>query len=103
LSIALAHAEKYASLSRATNLVSNFSGVARLRVWGSDQSNYSRVELLAESAPVENQAWRTTEFKMRPKKHDYQYLILEAYYETSDEDAYNGNLLIDNCELFQLR
>lgn len=103
LTAGVAHSEKYTFTSRATGIPENFTGIARLRIWGGTESNCSRVELLAESPLIDNQQWKTVELKFKPQKHDYPYLILEAYYDSPEGDPYNGNLLIDNCNLYILR
>lgn len=64
-----------------------------LRIYGGS-SLCDKAELLAESERIDNTNWISYQFDFHPTK-DYKFIILEAYYDTSKEFPYNGNLLLD--------
>lgn len=93
-SIYLARAKDYKSLSRVTLQEENFDKPTVLRIWGSN-NRLEGEQLLAESIPIQHTNWQQYTFEFIPEK-DWEYFILEAYYE-SNSLAYDGNLLLDKC------
>ena len=79
----------------------NFSTPTVLRIYGSNsmcyiESGENEIELLAESAPVANTTWQQNVFMISPS-NSYQYLTLEAFYQTPTTEAYLGHILLDNA------
>jgi hypothetical protein len=94
-SIHLARSESYQSFSKRTREEIAFTEAAVLRIWGGNSANH-RGQLLAESLPVEHTDWEEYTFEFEPTE-DWEYFILEAFFEAEDGFVYNGNLLLDNC------
>ena len=94
-SIWLARSRSYVSPSRLTEELTNYTTPTVLRVWGGN-SACDRVQLLAESKPVDNNEWKKYQFQFKPDQ-DFKYIMLEAFYETPVLFPYNGNLLLDNA------
>ncbi len=99
-SIYLQQAPLYQSLSKATDMMSNYDTPAKLRIWGG-LSYCNRGEIIAESAPVKNKEWLQYNFRFEPKK-DHAFIVLEAYYKTPLLFPYNGNILLDLAGKIQL-
>jgi hypothetical protein len=97
-SVAVAHSENYASLSKATGKSTSFNVPVKLRVWGGNE--YCELaEELGETEPVSNTDWSVINLKMTPKKDSYRFLTLEVYYNALNKFPYNGNMLLDDCKL----
>jgi hypothetical protein len=94
-SAALARSDLYISLSRATGQQTNFSDACVLQIIGTNTKN-KQSELLAETTPVEHTGWKNYRFQLRPQSGDYDYLQLKVFYVVGSNEAYNGNILIDN-------
>lgn len=94
ISLYLAAFEEYISASKLTGRISNYNAPTVLRIWG---GNYScdQGQLLAESQPVNHSDWEKYTFRLEPEA-DYQYIMLEAYYDVPVLIPTNGNLLVDN-------
>ncbi len=72
----------------------DFTTPAVLRVWGG--SGYCGPEqLLGESKPVDHSEWREYVFQFEPND-DYDFIMLEAFYQTPVLFPYNGHVLVDN-------
>ncbi len=98
-SIGLVQSKTYLSATKKSrDKELNFTQPAVLRVWGG-KSPCDSQELLAESAPVDNNAWENYEFIVRPQDN-YTYLTLEAYWVTPLVITYNGHICIDNASHF---
>lgn len=95
ITIHLARAEKYVSLSRMTSDTTNYSTPVVLRIWGGS-TLCQELEPLAESAAVKNHSWQIYSFKMKPKRA-IQYLTFAAFYKTPTLMPYCGNLLVDGA------
>jgi hypothetical protein len=95
-SVFLARAELYLSISNRTNEQANYSTPAILRIWGGN-TFCERGELLAQSKLVEHTDWEAHKFEVKPRKSNWDYILLEAFYKTPVLEPYNGNILIDNC------
>ncbi len=94
-SIHLAWSDIYESYTRRKMEKENFDGQAVLRIWGGNESGH-RGQMLAESVPVTHTDWQEYTFEFEPIE-EWDYLILEAFFEDENGFAYNGNLLMDNC------
>lgn len=94
-SIWLARSPSYVSLSHMTRQPTNYTTPTVLRIWGG-KSVCDRSSLLAESVPVRNHSWEEYHFQFNPSA-DYDFIMLEVYYETPVLFPYNGNLLLDNA------
>lgn len=97
-SIHLARSNTYESLSRVEERNVFYNIPIKLRIWGSKTQcgRQSEDDLLAESGLVINTRWLVSSFHMEPKK-EYDYIILEAFYNTPTPFPYNGNILVDNA------
>jgi outer membrane protein OmpA-like peptidoglycan-associated protein len=95
-SISLAKAALYVSMSKSTMKDENFKEPIILRIYGGN-THCDKAELLAETAPITNIAWKKYDFKFNPKKGNHNYIFLEAYYKKGAFFPYNGNILIDNA------
>lgn len=73
----------------------NFATPIKLRIWGGN-GYCKKEELLAESPLISNTDWLNFVFTLRPE-NELNYITLEAYYETPNVIAYNGNILLDNA------
>lgn len=93
-SIWLARSPSYVSLSHMTGQPTNYTTPTVLRIWGG-KSLCDRSSLLAESPAVRNHSWEEYHFQFNPSS-DYEFIMLEVYYETPVLFPYNGNLLLDN-------
>ncbi|MCH2022580.1 MAG: OmpA family protein [Saprospiraceae bacterium] len=83
------------------NQPTNFNKGLIIRIWGGN--NFcDRSELLDEiKKPIEHLDWKNYKFEFTPKKDDYSFICIEAYYKTPTFNYYNGNVLIDNAsEIF---
>ncbi len=94
LSLYLCRSDKYVSLSRAANEISNYTVPAILQIWGGNKE-CERSQLLASTEPVNSFEWQYYELILKPAA-DFTYLTVEAYYDPFQlSGPYNGNILID--------
>lgn len=109
-SMQLCRSETYSSPNRMKSPAINSQGVrffyedflqpVCLRIWAGSKS-CEKVELLAESQPIENHEWQQSTFRLKPAK-THEFILLEAFYNWGDEkECYNGHLLIDNLSNIQ--
>ena len=91
----LARSESYLSNTRDDTIKVQFTEPARLRIWGGN-SYCDKKELLSETKLIEHTEWRGYWLKLKPNSN-YSFIMLEAFYNSSNTIPYNGNLLIDNC------
>ncbi len=69
---------------------------AILRIWGG-AGVCNKAELLDETTIVTNtDRWIGTTFNLNPKQA-HNYIVIEAYYNSTSAFKYNGNILIDNA------
>lgn len=94
-SIWLALPQQYLSISRQTNLPTDYSQPTILRIWGGHLNCDTR-ELLAVSEPVYHPDWKEYRFVLQPQDN-YSVLILEAFYDPNRLDPYCGSLLLDHA------
>ncbi len=74
----------------------NFVTPIKLRIWaGNDMCH--KEELIGETGLVTNNEWERYYVKISPKRGNYKYIFLEAYYDTPNLFAYNGNVLVDDA------
>ena len=95
-SIYMTRSMEYVSptMTGAHNLIP-FTTPALLQIWGGDVYCHQK-ELLATSQLVENTEWQRFDFELMPKSN-ISFLQLEAYYKTSSNLTYNGNILLDKA------
>ena len=96
LQLSLARSDKLSSMSRRTDELANYNTPARLIVWGGTGLCETK-EILFETPLIEHTDWQSYTLALNPKEGSYTHVMFQAYYETQVEEAYNGNLLIDNC------
>ena len=95
-SVDLCRAELYLSLSRTTGEEVNYATPAKIRVWGG--TGYcDKGEMLYETPLITTTRWLTYTFRLTPKKSNYTYILIEAYFKTPTLFPYNGNILLDNA------
>jgi hypothetical protein len=76
-----------------SNIYSGYNQTIKLRIYlGTDQC--SKDQLIFESPSINHMNWKTFDFKFYPDKN-YEYIILEAFYQ-EDTFSHKGNILIDN-------
>jgi outer membrane protein OmpA-like peptidoglycan-associated protein len=91
----LSRAEEYTS-GRANNPTEvSFGSAVQVRVWGGN-GFCQRSELLYTSPYVTNTEWKNYIFTLKPKKANYNFILIEAYFKTPVMFPYNGNVLLDN-------
>jgi outer membrane protein OmpA-like peptidoglycan-associated protein len=93
--IDLARSEIYLSPSRLTLEKVNFVAPAKIRIWGG-MGYCDKAEMLFETPIIVHNRWLTYNIRISPKKGNYTYLMIEAYYKTPVLFPYNGNVLLDN-------
>ena len=94
-SLHLAQSETYISSSRIKPVQVNYNTPCKLRIWGGNSLCHKK-QLLAESQPINHHEWMEYTFQFIPNE-DYQYFILEAFYDVPVLLPYNGNILVDNA------
>lgn len=67
----------------------------RIRIWGSPDGK-EKGELLAESRAVRQRYWCLKEFLLEPLEN-WNYLIIDAHYDETIEERYDGKILLDNA------
>jgi outer membrane protein OmpA-like peptidoglycan-associated protein len=98
--IDLCRAELYLSLSRTTGEEVNYATPAKIRIWGG-MGYCDKREMLYETPLITTTRWLTYTFRINPKKGDYNYLLIEAYFKTPTLFPYNGNILLDNASVIK--
>jgi len=71
-----------------------------LNVWGATDM-CGKAQLLAKSEPIKNTSWKVNSLKLEPWE-DYNYIMLEAFYNTPILVPYPGHLLMDNASNFKV-
>lgn len=95
LSFFLCQSPVYVSAIVRGGVEKNFSTPIKLRIWGGNDS-CRKEELLGETPLVKNHDWERYYVKLSPKRGNYKYIFLEAYYQTPVLFPYNGNVLVDD-------
>ncbi|NBC08471.1 MAG: OmpA family protein, partial [Bacteroidetes bacterium] len=67
----------------------------KVRIYGGSRV-CNKGELLDETGMVTQASWMQYNFKFEPHSN-YDYIVIEAFYETPVLFPYNGNVLIDNA------
>lgn len=94
-SLYLARSEVYLSFGRMTQEEANYVTPVKIRIWGGN--NFcTQVELLGETELVTNTDWLLYYFRFQPKT-SLNYIVIESYYKTPINHAYNGNVLVDKA------
>jgi outer membrane protein OmpA-like peptidoglycan-associated protein len=100
MTLDLCNSKTYISQSRTTGQQVNYSVPVKLRFYGGNGS-CARQELLYETPLVTNERWLMYYVRLKPKNASYNYLVIEAYYQTPVVFPYNGNVLVDNLSPIQ--
>lgn len=92
----LAQSQQFRSSSRTNPDAGrlSFTEPAILQIWAGN-AQCQRIELLGTTAPVSHEQWYAYSFELSPAT-DYSYLTLEAFFDPSKAEPYNGHLLIDH-------
>ena len=78
----------------------NFTTPTVFRLWaGNGLCDYG--ELLVESPPIDHSEWKEYSFRIEPSAN-FQFIRIEAFYETPVLFAYNGHILVDQASDFEL-
>jgi hypothetical protein len=85
----------YMSRSQLTGREANYIVPSVIRIWGGN-GYCEKIEMLAESPPMDFKNWQKLDFILSPKAK-YSYFLIESYYDTKLILHYNGNILIDNA------
>ncbi len=95
--IDLCRADEYKSqTSSSAGKDLSFASAVQVRVWGGN-GFCDRQELLYTTPYVVNTRWMGYLIPLKPKKANYSFIIIEAYFKTPMLFPYNGNVLIDNA------
>lgn len=94
-SILLSRSQLYVSHSQRTKQQANYDNPTVFRIHGAN-SFCGRTRLLAKSDAVTNEEWRQFNFKFTPKDN-YNYIVIEAFYNTPVLNPYNGHILVDGA------
>lgn len=73
-----------------------FTTPAKIILWGGN-GYCDKAEVLAQSTIIAHTRWITYNFRFHPKKGNYSFLMIEAYYKTPMMFPYNGHVLVDNA------
>lgn len=96
-SLDLCKSDTYLSL---TNELSStpvpFITPAKIIIWGGN-GYCDKAEVLAQSTIITHTRWITYNFRLNPKKGNYSFIMIEAYYKTPVLFPYNGHVLVDNA------
>jgi outer membrane protein OmpA-like peptidoglycan-associated protein len=95
-SIDLCRSEEYASPRGDQGPVMSFGSAVQVRVWGGN-GFCDRAELLYTTPYVVNTRWLGYPMVFKPKKANYNFILIEAYFKTPMLFPYNGNVLVDNA------
>ncbi len=89
----LSRSNVFRSLTSSFIDSADFTVPTVLRVYGGT-SPCSKLELLAETAPVNHFKWMEYEFILKPRSN-YTHIVLAAEYEDLNGWFYNGHILLD--------
>ena len=94
--IRLARSEDYYSPDPPQPSSQRYTTPILLRIWGGSKA-CKKEELLAFSPSIIDSDWKYYDFVFSPKKDNYSFFILEAYYDVPVIKPYNGNILLDEA------
>ena len=92
----LTRSDFYYSLDQLTQKGAHFNTPIRLRIWA--RNAQKQAFFLGQTPLIEHLNWEKYAFQFKAED-DFVEIVLEAYYAVSKEEAYNGNILLDGCEL----
>ncbi|MBL7827831.1 MAG: OmpA family protein, partial [Saprospiraceae bacterium] len=95
-SLDLCKSDTYLSPTSQTGPNAPFTTPAKIIIWGGN-GYCDKAEVLAQSTIVTHTRWITYNFRLEPKKGNYSFLMIEAYYKTPVLFPYNGHVLVDNA------
>lgn len=96
-SLDLCRAEEYTSpTSTNPEKPMSFASAVQVRIWGGN-GFCDRAELLYTTPYVVNTRWLGYLIPLKPKKGNYSFIIIEAFFKTPMLFPYNGNVLVDNA------
>jgi len=98
-SLDVCRSKQYLSLSKKTNMETNYNIPVKVRLWGGN-GFCDRTEMLFETPLIEHHNWKKYTAKIQPKKGNYSHIILEVDFDDAAAEPYNGNILIDNLSAF---
>lgn len=87
----LARADHYSADGKKETAEPNYNQPVVLRIWGGN-SICEKNQILAQTPPIKHQEWEEYTVSFTAAE-DTDFIILEAYF--SEDQPYNGNLLID--------
>lgn len=94
--LSLRRSASYLSKSATDTSEVEYTAPAILRIWGGE-GVCNKAELLDETTIVTNMdRWIGKVFNFKPKS-THNYIVIEAYYNSTSNFRYNGNILIDNA------
>lgn len=93
MSAMLSRSNVFRSFTRSLIDSADFTVPAVLRVYGGT-SLCGKLELLAETAPVNHFKWMEYEFILKPLGN-YTHIVLAAEFEDINKRLYNGHILLD--------
>jgi outer membrane protein OmpA-like peptidoglycan-associated protein len=73
-----------------------FDTPAKIIIWGGN-GYCDKAEVLAQSTIINHTRWIGYNFRLSPKKGNYSFIMIEAYYKTPVLFPYNGHVLVDNA------
>ncbi len=82
-----------------SNTYNGYNKPAVVRIWGGNERCEKRQKLY-ESPPITHSNWKPYTIRFKPK-HDIEFIIIEAYYNTKLTNTYNGNVLFDAISVIQ--
>lgn len=91
----LCKAPRYLSKSPKSVDVVDFATPACILIWAGN-GYCDKAELLAKSTIINHSRWVGYNFRLSPKKGNYTFILIEAYYKTPVLFPYNGHVLVDN-------
>lgn len=97
-SIQLCRSDMLLSPGRISQELTNYNKPVMLRIWGG-LSPCGKRSLLAISPPIAHTDWKKYTFQFRPEVM-LTWVAFEAYFVEGAEQAYNGNVLLDDVSAF---
>jgi outer membrane protein OmpA-like peptidoglycan-associated protein len=94
-SLDLCRTETYVSKTKS-GAMANFITPAKLIIWGGN-GYCDKGEVLYETSIIHNTRWLTYNCRFNPKKGNWSFIMIEAYYKTPVLFPYNGHILVDNA------
>ncbi|MEO0008613.1 MAG: hypothetical protein RJA20_2809 [Bacteroidota bacterium] len=95
-SLDLCKSETYFSPTSVGSEEVPFTTPAKIIIWGGN-GYCDKAEVLDQSTIITHSRWITYNFRLSPKKSNYSYIMIEAYYKTPVLFPYNGHVLVDNA------